>query len=139
MPEAVEEREALGHGDGHRCRTGCARPREALAEACRPCPEREGVLRRETLCRCPVALGLRLFHHVERHGPDPDVLSAGDRASLGFQERALARRLPPFDADAVRRSLDLLAGSGHDGCALAGCLQCRAARVLQSLVEIPVP
>lgn len=139
MPELVEEPAIVPAAENHRCRSGCARPREALAEACRPCPERDGALRRETLCRCPIALGLRIFHHVERHGPDPELLSASERASLDFQERALARRLPPFDPAAVRRSTELLSVTAHEECELDGCLHCRAARVLAALVELPAP
>jgi hypothetical protein len=132
MPNATDEREAPPD-ETHRPRTGCARSREALSEACAPCPERDGVLRRELLCRCPVALGMRLMVRIERHGADPVGLSAAERASLDFQERALARRMPPFDAPSVARSAHLLGGCARDPCDVRGCLHCRAARVLAAL------
>ena len=115
---------------------GTARAREALGEACASCPEKDGVLRRELMCRCPVALALRLLLRVERHGNDPEGLSAAERASIDFQERALARRLPPFDAGALARAASLLPREEeHSGCAGPGCLTCRAARVVAALAE----
>lgn len=114
---------------------GTARAREALAEACASCPEREGALRRELMCRCPVALALRLLVRVERHGSDPAGLLPAERASIDFQERALARRLPPFDAGALARAAAMLPPGDHAGCAAAGCLACRAARVVAALAE----
>ena len=112
-----------------------ARAREALAGACVGCPEADGPLRREMLCRCPVALSLRLLHHVERHGTDGGELSARERAALDFQERALARRLPPLDIVAVRRALRILQQDegAHASCAGGECLRCRSARTLEAL------
>jgi hypothetical protein len=114
---------------------GTARTREALAEACVSCPEREGALRRELLCRCPVALALRLLVRVERHGSDPGGLQASERASIDFQERALARRLPSFDHGAIARAALLQPVEEHASCAGRGCLTCRAARVIAALAE----
>lgn len=132
----LDEGASVAVEDGPRAGSGCTRSREALAEACRPCPEKEGAMRREHLCRCPVALGLRLLVRVERFGPDPTELTASERASLDYQERALARRLPPIDASAVKKAGGLLCGAQHANCEVPGCLQCRAARILDALAEV---
>lgn len=89
------------------------------------------------LCRCPVALTLRLMIRVERFGDSPEGLTSGERASLDFQERALARRLPPIDREAVDAAMRLSGGAAHAPCALQGCLRCRAARILDELAALP--
>src|SRR5687768_4655670 len=66
---------------------GYGRLRERLASACGPCPQREGALRREWLCRCPVALCVRLLQRVERGGPDPGTLAPWELAALRLQDR----------------------------------------------------
>lgn len=133
MPDVIDEREAPSLEESHRPRAGCGRAREALAESCSPCPERDGVLRRELLCRCPIALGLRVLVRIERHGANPSGLSASERASLDFQERALSRKLPPFDASCAQRADTLLGTCEQAPCGVAGCLHCRASRVLRAL------
>ncbi len=115
--------------------TVVTRAREALAGACVRCPEADGPLRREMLCRCPVALAQRLLHHVDRHGVGEEPLTARERAGLDFQERALARRLPPIDLHAVRRCMTVLHDDSHGSCESAECLRCRARRTLEALVE----
>lgn len=113
-------RRALGGASAaHRARLGAL-------DACGPCPERGSVLRREMLCRCPVALAARMLQHAER-GATLDTLAAGERASLAFQERVLPTDLPVLDIDAVAAAAEALREAGHDAtCVLPGCLSCAA-------------
>ena len=112
-----------------------ARLSAALGDACRSCPEQGGALRRELLCRCPVALALRLLDRVGRGGADPVGLSPSDQASFNYQERSLVRRLPDFEPGSLERasSLALELRVLHAQCGVPACLACRAADVVVAL------
>ena len=105
-----------------------------VGAACGPCPERESALRREFLCRCPLALSCRLLLRAERGGQDPESLPPGDRASLDFQERALARSMPGFAPEILDQALEQAEVASHEPCAVPGCLACRALRHVRAVL-----
>lgn len=98
------------------------RLRRALEASCSACPERESKLRRELLCRCPVALSARLVRTAERQGCDLMTLPTGDRLSLQFQQRATGSVLPPADPRQVGAAADQARELSHAPCLAATCM-----------------
>jgi hypothetical protein len=112
------------------------RTRNVALGACAPCPERASVLRRELLCRCPIALAARMLQRAERSGCSPEALPANERSSLVLQQAALARDLAPMDAGILERAIRAAHEAGHPGaCAVPGCLACGAVAHLESALE----
>ena len=141
-PERSDEEAGRSRASGERAQrqgrlaigSPMARLRVAVLEACGGCPERDSALRRELLCRCPVALAARLLRFGERVGIDGAALTPPERASLLFQERAL-NRSAPFDASAIDDALAHEDALGHAACQVPRCLGCEALRHLRAACQ----